>query len=243
MAIKKHIKRPPCVAPDCEKEARGWQGGSIYCNAHRLLSQRHGRLDTVKQPNVGLTCSVEWCDKVCKSGADKFAKGMCASCHSRLQRTGTTELSHLMLKRKGIWRTCSVDGCEKNEQGESTYCHAHWNKLVYLPKGGQAVHNYNTRLYRARRYKAESDEHTIPELHQYWRTKGIDPKRCTYCDAWHTKWGHGWKWSQGDHVVPLNKGGTDTMGNIVPCCRSCNASKADRILYEQWIPHNQQVKV
>tara|TARA_B100000427_G_scaffold327476_1_gene338310 strand:+ start:4389 stop:5768 length:1380 start_codon:yes stop_codon:yes gene_type:complete len=93
-----------------------------------------------------------------------------------------------------------------------------------------------TRIYRARKANAVSDEHTIPELHQYWRTKGIDPKRCTYCDAWHTQWGHSWKRSQGDHVVPLNKGGTDMMGNMVPCCVSCNASKSDKILYEEWVP-------
>lgn len=95
-----------------------------------------------------------------------------------------------------------------------------------------------TRIYRARLAKAKSDSHTIPELHQYWRDKGIDPKRCTYCDAWYTKWGHGWKHSQGDHVVPLRTGGTDTMDNMMPCCWSCNASKSDRILYEEWTPPN-----
>ena len=33
-----------------------------------------------------------------------------------------------------------------------------------------------TRIYRARKANVVSDEHTIPELHQYWRAKGIDPK-------------------------------------------------------------------
>jgi len=243
MAIKKHIKRPPCVAPDCEKEARGWQGGSIYCNAHRILFQRRGRLHTIKQHNIGLICSVEWCNKVCKSEVDKFVKGMCPICNNRLKRTGTTELSHSMLKRRGIYRTCSVDGCEKNESGETTYCHVHWNKLVYLPNGGQAKHNASSRQYRARQHKAESDEHTISELHEYWRAKGIDPKRCTYCDAWHTKWGHSWKFSQGDHVVPLKKGGTDTMNNMVPCCSSCNSSKRAKILYEEWTPPKERIAV
>ena len=109
----------------------------------------------------------------------------------------------------------------------------------------------NARLYRqsnpekvrarenakARRRKAvESDNHTLPELHAYWRANGIDPKRCTYCDAWHTKWSNNWKTSAGDHVVPLVKGGKDVVDNIMPCCFSCNCSKGDRTLGEEWVP-------
>lgn len=101
-----------------------------------------------------------------------------------------------------------------------------------------AAEQLKTRVYRARRAKAKSDEHTLAELHRYWRDRGIDPKRCTYCDAWYTKWGHDWKHSQGDHVVPLHRGGTDTMDNMMPCCWSCNASKSDRILYAEWTPPN-----
>lgn len=90
--------------------------------------------------------------------------------------------------------------------------------------------------YDRKRNAVETDNHTIPELHQYWRAKGIDPKRCTYCDAWHTKWMNNWKRSAGDHVVPLCRGGKDIIENIVPCCKSCNSSKNSRLLYEEWIP-------
>jgi hypothetical protein len=43
--------------------------------------------------------------------------------------------------------------------------------------------------------------------------------------------------------VPLNKGGTNLMGNLVPCCLSCNASKGDRILYEEWTPPKERIAV
>lgn len=95
-------------------------------------------------------------------------------------------------------------------------------------------------IQRATRASYESDNHTISELHAYWRANGIDPKRCTYCDAWHTKWANNWKRSQGDHVVPLSRGGKDFVENIVPCCLSCNSSKNCRILYEEWIPPNER---
>lgn len=32
-----------------------------------------------------------------------------------------------------------------------------------------------------------------------------------------------------DHVVPLNRGGTDTLDNVQAAHRSCNRSKGDRI--------------
>ena len=181
---ERDTKRPPCAAPDCQKEARGWQGSGIYCNAHRLLSDRHVRLHVTRQHNIGVTCSVKGCDKVCERGADKFVKGMCPSCYARVS--------------------------------------------------GKASETQSRR--RARKANTECDGHSTDDLHQYWRDRDIDPKRCTYCDAWHTKWKNNWKNSVGDHVYPINKGGTDTMDNLVPCCTSCNSSKGAKILYEEWIP-------
>tara|TARA_R110000824_G_C14981762_1_gene654238 strand:- start:20 stop:745 length:726 start_codon:yes stop_codon:yes gene_type:complete len=96
---------------------------------------------------------------------------------------------------------------------------------------------------KAKRRAAETDNHTLKELHVYWRANGIDPKRCTYCDAWYTKWKNNWKIATGDHVVPLAKGGKDFLENLVPCCRSCNSSKQAKILYEEWIPPKERIAV
>jgi hypothetical protein len=89
----------------------------------------------------------------------------------------------------------------------------------------------------------ECDGHTIPELHEYWRARGIDPKRCTYCDAWYRQWKNNWKNSVGDHVLAIHNGGSHTVDNIMPCCITCNQSKADRILYVEWTPKNMKEKV
>lgn len=35
-----------------------------------------------------------------------------------------------------------------------------------------------------------------------------------------------------DHVVPLSRSGLHTADNVVPCCRSCNGEKGDRLLSE-----------
>jgi len=35
-----------------------------------------------------------------------------------------------------------------------------------------------------------------------------------------------------DHVVPLSRGGSNEMSNLVACCLPCNSSKSDRLLSE-----------
>jgi 5-methylcytosine-specific restriction endonuclease McrA len=44
--------------------------------------------------------------------------------------------------------------------------------------------------------------------------------RCAYCGA-----DGGWT---RDHVIPVTRGGSDFIGNILPACMSCNASKQDK---------------
>jgi hypothetical protein len=90
---------------------------------------------------------------------------------------------------------------------------------------------------RANLNNVENDDHTIAQLHKYWRSKGIDPKYCTYCDEYWPKW----KTSMGDHVLAVTRGGSNTMDNIVPACIDCNRSKFNKILYEEWIPPKERL--
>lgn len=65
-------------------------------------------------------------------------------------------------------------------------------------------------------------EHAAPGLTTTQRKKLLDQwkrqgKRCTYC---------GGIADTIDHVVPLVRGGTNHEGNLTPCCRPCNSSKA-----------------
>lgn len=46
---------------------------------------------------------------------------------------------------------------------------------------------------------------------------------CAYC---------GLPATERDHVIPLNRGGRNTIGNLLPSCRSCNAQKSAKLLAE-----------
>lgn len=58
--------------------------------------------------------------------------------------------------------------------------------------------------------------------------RSIDP-RCYYCGRVVSLRG-----STLDHVTPRSRGGTDSPGNLVLCCKGCNTVKADRPLAE-WL--------
>jgi 5-methylcytosine-specific restriction endonuclease McrA len=59
--------------------------------------------------------------------------------------------------------------------------------------------------------------------------------RCWYCGVTLTRGTNRDRRAEAciDHVVPLSRGGTHSDSNLVPCCRSCNSSKSDR-LTEEW---------
>jgi 5-methylcytosine-specific restriction endonuclease McrA len=42
---------------------------------------------------------------------------------------------------------------------------------------------------------------------------------CAYCGGEASGW---------DHIVPLSRGGENTVANLVPCCTDCNRRKAAR---------------
>jgi 5-methylcytosine-specific restriction endonuclease McrA len=83
-----------------------------------------------------------------------------------------------------------------------------------------------SRIKRVR--KASSfGSHTIKEFYQVCEEFNWE---CCYCGERLVK-----RSATEDHVIPLVKGGTDLINNIVPACRSCNSSKQDQDLIK-WYP-------
>lgn len=55
--------------------------------------------------------------------------------------------------------------------------------------------------------------------------KSAANNRCTYCGETFVR-------LTMDHVIPLSRGGTHTLSNIVPACSSCNSRKNTKLLAE-----------
>lgn len=66
--------------------------------------------------------------------------------------------------------------------------------------------------------------HTRHELYRKW-IYDYD-KKCAYCNKKLR-----WRLVTEDHVIPISKGGTDYIENIVPACKSCNSKKGSKLVY------------
>ena len=60
------------------------------------------------------------------------------------------------------------------------------------------------------------------------RLLDISKSVCTYCRIPFTE-NNPLEW---DHVIPLSRGGTHSIGNLVPACMQCNRSKQSKFLVE-----------
>lgn len=102
------------------------------------------------------------------------------------------------------------------------------NALVYIRENPSVVAGI-----RHKRRGAVSHTVTARDFERLARKSG---GVCSYCPVSLTDPGRDLPTSlQWDHVVPLSRGGTHSVGNLLPACRSCNLSKGKKFLTE-WRP-------
>lgn len=73
----------------------------------------------------------------------------------------------------------------------------------------------------------------LPELQHLLRINIVDNKfQCCYCETTLTKENY-----TKDHIIPIDRGGTNDLWNIKPCCEQCNWEKDNMMLrsYIQWL--------
>lgn len=95
--------------------------------------------------------------------------------------------------------------------------------IAYQKENPEVVALTRNRRRAAVRFEVTRRDHRRL-LHRY-------RNRCAYCSVQLEAWGRRHPNSlQWDHVVPLARGGTDGVGNLLPACRECNRSKSARLL-------------
>lgn len=150
-------------------------------------------------------CSV--CGSTTSSNG-RFVKGMCRACYKRVLERGSN------LKP----RTKFNGPCDKC--GISDPALKYVNKLC--PKCENWFRN-NVKLSNTN-YRARQAGTPVELTEEQWlRVLNHFNYRCAYCDKdirdFYTI----------DHVIPLSKGGTHTIDNVVCACLSCNSAKKDKI--------------
>jgi hypothetical protein len=77
------------------------------------------------------------------------------------------------------------------------------------------------------RFKKLRDEHiTISDTIREWEREQELPKECVFSGAKENL--------TTDHLIPHNRGGTDSADNLVITCKSCNSSRGDKGIFE-WL--------
>jgi 5-methylcytosine-specific restriction endonuclease McrA len=91
---------------------------------------------------------------------------------------------------------------------------------------GKALTNAKTRNYRARKRGAVGS-HTAKEFLEKVKEQ---KNKCFWCGELFVGT------PEADHYIPLIKGGTNFISNIVASCRACNASKSE-LLPEEFVSY------
>lgn len=131
-------------------------------------------------------------------------------------------------------RTCAnlrVYEWNKNNRSKVLETNAKWRaaNLVSAREKGrantkrwQAANPEKVREYSINRRAREKASRYYDVSSQYLKRVHASP--CFYCGSK--------DFVEADHVIPLSRGGSHSVGNLVPACRVCNASKKDRFIME-----------
>lgn len=105
------------------------------------------------------------------------------------------------------------------------YYNEHRDEILEKKREYYAKNKYRILIRNhMRRAQDLTARHSLLVAEWKWLIQWYENK-CAYCCATHELFE-----PEMDCIVPISKGGELSMGNVVPACRSCNASKADHDL-------------
>lgn len=116
----------------------------------------------------------------------------------------------LVKKKATAWIKCNPDKVKEIQR----------NYYKNNPEKSTFYHKKRVRAKRANGSHTFQEWLEMKKRHSYrcWGCKRIEPEIKL----------------EEDHIVPLNKHGSDHINNIQPLCRSCNSHKNDKFIHEVW---------
>ena len=162
---------------------------------------------------------------------------LCKKCKSESDRKYRTENHEAILAGKKRYRQERAEALSTKQR--AYYLEHQVERLSYKQNYNQTENGIiakraDAHNRRARRKKAPG-KHTTAQLREQFQSQ---EGKCYYCqcklqharDSWHA-----------DHVVPLSRGGSNDISNIVITCPPCNRAKHDKLPHE-WINSQQNIK-
>lgn len=187
-------------------------------------------------PRKPVTFNCQFCSVPFESSsyASKFCTTQCRE-RARYARDYDKRLAAVQMYRKDNAAEISArarvrylaDPAKAARQARESYMR-HRDKRVEAAIEYQKNNPAVVALTRHRRKAAESLKVTRRD---HRRLLSRYRNRCAYCEVKLGPWGRSASNSlQWDHVLPLSKGGADSVGNLLPSCRECNRAKSAKLL-------------
>jgi len=231
-----------CTCQYCGKTIERWpyevrQHKSLYCSRRCMYADRKGSWTGDKNPNwiggyqeekVCLHCGKKhlsrrdnagYCSKECVDNARKQrARFVCIVCGKEF------ELYPAQVRQRFDPKFCS-QACHGvwNSEHKSGENSPHWRGGIHSrPSSSPERRSEYYHQRRARELHCQVNDLTKEQWEQIL-------KDFNYCCAYCLK---PLKRADREHVMPVSRGGNNTMSNVVPACRRCNVRKNKRTLIE-----------
>jgi len=204
------------------KDRRAKDGLQSYCRkCHRAHQREYWEKNAARQPDEVVIPSEKRCPGcgVTRPSSEWY--------RNRTRPDGlANHCKPCMRARVAKYR---AENGEKDRENARRWYKANREKAREKNRRWRKANPEKHRAYEHRRRASKAGAFTIPhteeDLLDFWRFIGVDPDRCWYCalDGRDSPREHT------DHVIPLSKGGSETVWNKRPACASCNTSKKDRV--------------
>lgn len=233
-----------CKFDGCDRAS--WCKG--YCSKHYYYAQRKGLLPRPE-------CLVVGC------GAPAYRKGMCNAHNLRTERHGSPHVRKKAANGECKDRPCCIEGCGGCGFGiidDLVYCATHHRRMRRYgdpntcKKLGNGHSTPERRLEVARRAMKRYNQTPHGKMRRRFNSakRRVLQGRATgawtitkdqFLELWHTKgcWICGQPMGDDrtlDHVIPLSKGGDNTLDNLRMAHMRCNQRKSSKIQTEPGVP-------
>lgn len=226
-----------CAVDGCERE-KDPKAGYGMCGHHYRCVKRYGATEPIFNARECAYCGVTFTpthrlNTLCPACKTLSGSPEHKAEYNRLWREAHPQYSARKndeWRRKNPARMKEYATRYKRENAEKVRANfARWeaqhpDHTAEWVRGHRERARLSVQRRRARRHRAETFVVTERDRRRALaRTGG----RCFYCQAPIAGTYIAW-----DHVVPLVAGGRNSVGNLVPCCRRCNAQKGSYLLSE-----------